>query len=101
MNAVIATAIATIGLIASIALEHILIGRRWARYEYTRRAMGVCTVFVWLSILATHGVIEVGAVLLAFFAFGVAGATLGLMLTAERARTNENARRDLDNGRAT
>ena len=91
-------AIAVIGLVASIALEHMLVGRRWARYEYTRRGMGICTVLAWAALLALNGAADMDTVLLLVGLLATAGGVLILMTTTEKARTSVQARAELDNG---
>ena len=87
--------VAAVGITLSIVIEHLLVGKRWKRYEYARRAMGIVTVFVWLGFLAVHGIVDTHTVEISFVAFGLAGATLGIMATAEKTKTANQARAEL------
>ena len=87
--------VAAVGITLSIVGEHVLFGKRWKRYEYARRAMGIVTVFVWLGYLVACGVIDAHTIEIAFVAFGLAGATLGIMATVEKTKTADQARAEL------
>ena len=94
-NHLIHITVAAVGITLSIVIEHLLVGKRWKRYEYARRAMGIVTVFVWLGFLAVHGIVDPHTIEIAFAAFGLAGATLGIMVIVEKTKTADQARAEL------
>ena len=86
------------GLGATVALEHILLGKLWKRYELARRVMGIATVLGWLFFAVLMGALDLATWLVALFAFGTAGAIVGLCVICEKASITRRAEGDLEGG---
>jgi hypothetical protein len=82
---VLGTVIVLAGVIVA---EHLTIGRFWERREYTRRALGILTVFLFGLALALLGVLDLDTVLILFGLFGVAACALVATRETEKELTN-------------
>lgn len=85
-------------LVAVVIVEHLTLGRWWARHEYERRAVGALTVFVFALALAVVGMLDLFTVIVLFGLFGIAGATLLAMRTFDKTSVTADAVTAMEGG---
>lgn len=86
-------------LAAVVIVEHLTLGRWWARHEYERRAVGTLTVFIFALTLAVLGVLDLFTVIVLFGLFGIAGATLLTMRTDDKTNVTTDTITAMEGGR--